>query len=279
VAGRPRTARPAAADALLAPLIDGPPVGGHVVIATRLAVYAQLRSGGLVGVLAPVAVRVPGSLVAPGVPEIAAVHVGDEVVIGGGGLELAGVRLAPVRWWDSRVPRLAPPAEAPPRAPLPDAVGATAAALEAALLDEPDQLADVAVAVVGLGPGLTPAGDDVLAGALVALAATSARCSLARLASAVLPLRHRTTVLSAALLEHAAGGRAIPQLGRYVVGLARGPLHDDVVQDLERVGATSGAALAAGARIGIRVAAIGSERAKDRGNDSRDDQRKVAEPA
>jgi hypothetical protein len=61
--------------------------------------------------------------------------------------------------------------------------------------------------------------------------------------------------VSAALLDRAAAGHAIPELARYVVALARGRGDVRVVQDLERVGASSGGALAAGARIGLRVAA------------------------
>jgi hypothetical protein len=62
--------------------------------------------------------------------------------------------------------------------------------------------------------------------------------------------------VSAAFLHRAAGGRAVPQLARYVQALARGRVDDAVVQDLDRVGATSGAALARGARAGLRVAGL-----------------------
>jgi len=157
------------------------------------------------------------------------------------------------------VPVLGRPDDAPVPAPLPDTVPGVAAGLEPALVAG-DGIAGVVDALVGLGPGLTPAGDDVLAGALVALVAAGNVDRRARLAGAVRLGRHRTTALSAALLDHAAAGRAIPELARYVVALARGPAVGGVVQDLERVGASSGAALAAGARIGSRAAAIVEER-------------------
>jgi hypothetical protein len=138
-------------------------------------------------------------------------------------------------------------------------VPAVASRLERALIaggSGDEHVARVVDALVGLGPGLTPAGDDVLAGTLVALAAAGDHDRRRRLAAAVRLVRHRTTAVSGALLDHAAAGHAIPELARYVVALARGGSHGRVVQDLERVGGSSGAALAVGARIGLRVAAL-----------------------
>jgi Protein of unknown function (DUF2877) len=244
---------PAAADGLLAPLLAGRPRAGVVVAATPLAVYARLEDASVVGVLDPRAVRVPGSVVVAR-PKPAAQLVGDGIILGGGAVEVGGVRLVPRRWWDSRVPRVGRPGAPPAAAPLPDAVPPVASRLEPAL-SRGDDLTGVVDALVGLGPGLTPAGDDVLAGALVALAAAGDHDRGRRLAAAVGLRRHRTTAVSGALLDHAASGRAIPELARYVVALARGSGGTRVVQDLKRVGASSGAALAAGARIGLRVAA------------------------
>jgi hypothetical protein len=246
---------PAAVDGLLAPLLAGAARRGEVVAATPLALYARLEGGSVAGVLHPAAVRVPGSVVVARGEPVAAL-VGDRVVFGGGVVEVSGVRLVPRRWWDSRVPPVGRPAAPPAAGPLPDAVPADASRLEWALTTGDDErLARVVDALVGLGPGLTPAGDDVLAGALVALVATGDHDRRRRLAAAVRLARHRTTVVSGALLDHASAGRAIPELARYVVALARGGGDGHVVQDLERVGASSGAALAAGARIGLRVAA------------------------
>ena len=112
-------------------------------------------------------------------------------------------------------------------------------------------LADAVRRLVGLGPGLTPAGDDVLAGALVALAATGG--DAAALDRLVAPLRPHTTIVSAALLRCAAAGRAVPQLARFVTAAAAGRAVPAMVQDLLRVGSTSGTALAHGA-----LAALGA---------------------
>jgi hypothetical protein len=248
---------PAAVDGLLAPLLAGPPRRGEVVVATPFARYVRFEDASVVGVLEPGAVRVPGSVVVVRGGLVAPL-VGEPIALGGGVLEVGGVRLVPRRWWDSRVPRVGGPFAPPAAGPLPDAVPAVVSRLEPALIagDGVDRVVD---ALVGLGPGLTPAGDDVLAGALVALAAAGDHDRRRRLAAAVRRRRHRTTAVSGAFLDRAAGGHAIPELARYVVALARGRVDERVGEDLERVGASSGTALAVGARIGLRAAATSGD--------------------
>jgi hypothetical protein len=68
------------------------------------------------------------------------------------------------------------------------------------------ELPDIAP-LIGLGPGLTPSGDDYLAGALAALQATGQADRRNRLWAAIAPLRDRTSPISAAHLECAAEGR------------------------------------------------------------------------
>ena len=100
---------PSAADVVLARLLDTPPVPARVVVATPLAAYARCGDV-LVGVLAPSAVRVPGSLVVrPGLGLVEALQPGDELLVGGGVVVAAGRRLAVRRWWDSAVARIRPP--------------------------------------------------------------------------------------------------------------------------------------------------------------------------
>ena len=116
--------------------------------------------------------------------------------------------------------------------------------------------------MIGLGPGLTPQGDDVLAGLLVTLAAAPATQLLAgRLGAAVSRAASRTTTLSAALLRDAADGFAVPAVVDLVDVLheidAGGPTTHgalaDVVVRLLAVGHTSGAALAHGAVAAARL--------------------------
>lgn len=67
--------------------------------------------------------------------------------------------------------------------------------------------------LIGLGPGLTPSGDDALGGAMVALHALGCPDIARRLADRVLPLaRERTTVISAAHLAAAADGEGAAAL-------------------------------------------------------------------
>ena len=75
--------------------------------------------------------------------------------------------------------------------------------------------------LVGLGPGLTPAGDDVLAAMLLTLSAVPGTQSAVRaLVAETAPLLARTTALSATLLRHAAAGRGIPEVTELVDALA-----------------------------------------------------------
>jgi hypothetical protein len=97
--------------------------------------------------------------------------------------------------------------------------------------------------LLGRGPGLTPLGDDLLAGLLVTLSA----CGSAAFEPAAAAVRAhapaRTTFVSAALLHHAARGECVPELAAFLDG---GP-----VEALLRVGDTSGAGLAHGVLAGL----------------------------
>jgi hypothetical protein len=111
--------------------------------------------------------------------------------------------------------------------------------------------AELAFAVrrtVGRGPGLTPAGDDVLVGMLSVLTSESAKSAGARAASrltnALMPAIHTTADVSRHLLHQAARGlpgRALHDLGR---ALIEGASHEALAEALDLVlntGCTSGA--------------------------------------
>ncbi len=242
---------PVAADVVLADVLAAPVTPALVVVATPLAAYAA-AGGALVGLLAPGAVRVPGGLVVPA-GLVAGLRPGTELLVGDGLLRVGGARLVPRRWWDSTVRAVGPVLPPAAGGGLPDAVSDAAHALGDALADGGDVAAAVA-GLVGLGPGLTPAGDDVLAGALVALVAGGDDDRAAALRAGVRPCRERTTTLSAALLGHAAAGRAVPQLARHL----RAPDDAVALAALLAVGGSSGAALALGARIGLSCLARSS---------------------
>jgi len=110
--------------------------------------------------------------------------------------------------------------------------------------------AEMAARLLGAGPGLTPSGDDVLAGFLAGAAAFGIEASALREAIAVLAPA-RTTALSAALLWHAGRAECIDELAGVAAVLTsqrwRGPEQaGPAVGRLLRVGHTSGAALALG---------------------------------
>jgi hypothetical protein len=167
------------------------------------------------------AIRVPCALVVDRVPALA---VGDRGEAGDGELRLSGFHGRVARWW---------------RPPRPRRVSA------ALLSMEPFTAAPLDVgALLGRGPGLTPFGDDVLAGALVTLGARGAPAfePLAAEVRALAPTR--TTFVSAALLHHAARGECVAELAAFLTGTG-------TVDALLAVGHTSGAGLAQGVRAAL----------------------------
>lgn len=109
-----------------------------------------------------------------------------------------------------------------------------------------------ALVLLGSGAGLTPEGDDLLAGACVTVAASGGALPLPP------DLRTRTTPLSATLLDLAAAGAA-PRPVHALLDLSaerwRGAL-----RDLERLGASSGRAIALG--VGAAAAVLGARHAE-----------------
>lgn len=101
---------------------------------------------------------------------------------------------------------------------------------------------DVAVTTLaGLGHGLTPSGDDVLAGALLMLHALAKRDQAAALADAVRRIAPtRTSPLSYALLEPACDGEPNEAVATAITTLLAGKPPHDVIAPLATVGATSG---------------------------------------
>ncbi len=99
-------------------------------------------------------------------------------------------------------------------------------------------------ALLGRGAGLTPEGDDVLAGALVTAHATAdprldAWCEATREALAT----RRTTAVSRGMLHHALDGYATPQLADLLTTLCRGGDLAGPLARLQALGHTSGDAL------------------------------------
>jgi hypothetical protein len=214
-----------------------------------------------------------------------AVRAGDHAHVGEGRLDVGPLALEVVRWWSPRRPRTVTSSSAAtgyddarldavsrllPALPteLEDRLGSLMRALEATGSAD---VQDAVSPLLGLGAGLTPEGDDVLAGLLVGLATAPRERHLARrLGDVVTGLAaSRTTTLSAALLLDAADGFAVPALVDLVDGLhevehsrrttSQRTLADVVVR-LLAVGHTSGTALAHGAVAAARLLATAPTR-------------------
>ena len=128
------------------------------------------------------------------------------------------------------------------------------------LLGDQRILAPAAVVdrLLGMGSGLTPSGDDILAGFLVG--AWSFGLVDDQLRTAVLEAAPAgTTDLSAALLRCACRGESIPQVSALLSALsgatARAHGLDDALLKLCRVGHSSGVSMAFGVVAAAKVAA------------------------
>lgn len=265
----------------MAPLVHGPLRTGRIVATTRHALYATTGDPALpaIALVTRDALRVPNAVVLPtasAARPFGRVRQGDTVVIGHGRVRcgvlsvVAGRTWAPPRAQDlpapcdpRRVPeltahldRLAGPASPRIAAPL-------AALSEALLRAEPAAILDTARALVGLGPGLTPSGDDILCGILLAgrprptgqaqaLSYPSA-CREA-LVAATTSAADRTPLVSAAMLAHATRGECLPQVFAALEALATGRPLLPALTPLLAVGHHSGADLARGVATALAAA-------------------------
>ena len=101
--------------------------------------------------------------------------------------------------------------------------------------------------LIGLGPGLTPAGDDFVGGAMIALRAFGNAPLADRIASWALPLaRKRTNRISRAHLECAARGEGHEALHDLLC-----TFEEKHLERLARIGHTSGLDAAAGALLAL----------------------------
>jgi hypothetical protein len=245
----------------LASRLAGPPRAAPVLAHGPLAVY--LDDGGVaVGVLAGPAVAVPVGLRTrlDRLPPVGGRAVA--ATIGEGAIRLGEHRFAVARVTSMAVPRLpglrasaaavraVPDWQRPGSDPRLDGVLAQLrpGALDLLAAAEPAAVTEL----LGRGDGLTPVGDDVLAGWLVTRHA--AKRGGAAVATAVARSRTRTTTLSATLLDRAAAGETLPQLRDLLVGLGEGATSDRVRllrDDLIAVGHSSGAGLAVGVALAL----------------------------
>lgn len=224
--------RPGAASLAVRDLLEGAPSSGRVVAVFPTCVYAEV-AGRLVSVETSDALRLPCAVVLPDRADsrpLAGVLAGAQVLAGHQRLQVGAVTVEVARWW----------APAQPRGTVPRSPGRPATATS--------DWDPFVLGLLGLGPGLTPAGDDLLAGLLVGLVGRpELRDPLADAVS-----RHatrRTTWLSAELLRLAADGLAAPAVVAVADALAGHGTDDaltEAVDALLAVGHSSGPALACG---------------------------------
>jgi uncharacterized protein DUF2877 len=260
---------PAAASTAVRDLLAGPPRPARVLAVFPTALYVE-SGGEVAAVVTADALRLPFALVVAvdsSQQPFAAVRPADGATVGDGVVRVGAFAGHAARWWQPRRPTpLRPDATLPLRLraldavlaaapPLPAPVGDRLAGLTRALVAADAGAAAAAVrSLVGLGPGLTPAGDDVVAALLLTLSVSPAADLSAALARDVVGYAApRTSALSAALLRHAMDGCGIPQVTDLVDALGgRGDL-TSAVDRLLAVGHSSGAALAHGILAAGRV--------------------------
>lgn len=259
---------------------------GRLIATFSRSCYVDLE-GGIVAVVGPDLLNGPLNLVLAHSPEVpmTGLPVGAAVSVRDRRLDIAGrweIDTAPAHRWDPRLPPLtdAPrvrrglasiqamldagaPAESLARSEARPPRAANGMARLAGGLRDGDvgAVGDGAGALAGLGPGLTPSGDDVLAGTLIAAAVLGVPQAGPIRERILTSIRGRTTRISAAYLEAAADGdageawhRLLASLGRRseTVDFAparRGDETADLVAAVERVlafGETSGADMLAG---------------------------------
>lgn len=222
---------------------DGP---RHILHATSTAIYVDL-DGWCLGLVSATATRVPCALWSS-LPDLS--HLASAPVrVSAGTLVVAEEAV--------HITRLAHPRLAPMTAAkrAPSALRhLTLKSLGGVVLPRDGRLTvEDAERLLGRGPGLTPLGDDILAGWL------ATRHALGRpdatLTSAVRRRLGVTTLLSATLLDCALHGEALPQLADWLAD----PTHH-ATEALLAVGSTSGAGLLTGAELALKSLACNDNR-------------------
>lgn len=218
------TLRSMSASSLLAPLIDGPARPLHVLHRGRLAAQLCDETGRVVAcVTLPGAVRLPYACAVTS-PAVASAS----FLVGDGILTWGDDTFSVSRWW-----RPARPRHQRLRAALDPGAAATFTTSWPRLL--------------GRGAGLTPYGDDVICGALVALHAVD-HPGLGSLTERIraADLEHMTTATSAALLRAACDGWCIDELGSYLRAAADRADFTNARRTVMAVGSSSGRGLVEG---------------------------------
>ncbi|MFI7133718.1 DUF2877 domain-containing protein [Nonomuraea sp. NPDC050153] len=258
-----------AASTAVRPVLESPRRPARVLAAFPAGVYLEVRTElepSVIAVITGTATRLPNSVLLAG--PLPSVTVGDDASVGDRNIELGPLSLGVRRWWDPAPPlgridraRLAHAAARFGDPPQPGLVKNGAVELLADSCAKGWLLGAVTAAeqLMGLGPGLTPSGDDVLAGLLVTLRHLGAAAGAERAvwladwlaATVTFDARTRTTPISATLLHCAARGEASPEVTAVLRGVTGAQALEPALRRLHRLGHTSGSDLAQGVAIGV----------------------------
>ncbi|MFG6191130.1 DUF2877 domain-containing protein [Nonomuraea sp. JJY05] len=258
-----------AASTAVRPVLESPRRPARVLAAFPAGVYLEVRTDlepSVIAVITGAATRLPNSVLLAG--PLPSVTVGDDASVGDRNIELGPLSLGVRRWWDPAPPlgridrvRLEQAAARFGDPPQPGLAGNGAVELLADSCAKGWLLGAVTAAeqLMGLGPGLTPSGDDVLAGLLVTLRHLGAAAGADRAvwladwlaATVTFDARTRTTPISATLLHCAARGETSPEVTAVLRGIAGGQALEPALHRLHRLGHTSGSDLAQGVAIGL----------------------------
>lgn len=249
--------------------VFGGEVTGSVLGVSHAALYVQVTPSSsltsrVIAVLPADAARLPcGLLIAQPAARLALPSIAPQgdVTVGLGALRwhcsAGDVTVSAVRvWLPPKIPRLQPRRErlaqlvaSLPGAKLPLAFSAaTRLALGSA---------DPVGELLGRGPGLTPSGDDLLTGFVMAAQAfgldiNNVSAKIAARAAGT------TTALSAQLLESALAGEAVPEVVELIRWLAGSSCSAEPIEALTAVGHTSGVAMACGVALAAEAATSSS---------------------
>lgn len=251
----------AAASSAVRRLISGRPLEGVLLGSFSEALIIGTHTEGgprVLSLLSPKAARVPNGVLLPEVSGFGPHQAGETVSIGEGRIRVGDLFAEVVRWWECRVPQVTPRPAA--TITLLAAVDGSVRGVPGAPIDDLRRALKVGEAVeitaavdglVGLGQGLTPGGDDVLAGALTGLHATGRTDLAGAIAARVEMIGDRTTLLSADLLRLAGQGFGCLEIVAFLQ--ASEAQAQSAIERLLSIGHTSGVDLATGLVIGLEA--------------------------
>jgi hypothetical protein len=223
-----------------------------VLKARRDVAFLELE-GAALAVLGARAIQLPFGVrtLLPELPEVATGTVGH---VQDGVVSVGDLRVLVTNIVDTTVPVLSPEATAWGHEHLVELVGTRVQQIQEQLpgdaLDALGRADPAAVpGLLGVGPGVSPLGDDTLAGFLATAVAIRHPCLPDLRSEVALNAFDRTSVVGATLLACAARGEAVPEFRSFVSGVAsRNP--DMVSQSLDlmlEVGGNSGGGFVIGA--------------------------------